>query len=557
MKKLLFVIMVVFCASSLIMAQSGAIKSPKAKDVWILNIPATITWTFSGNAKVKLLLFDKNDVKVGAIKSGLQLNAGSWPWTVGMLEGGKTAPAAKGYKIKLVLADGSGTALDKGAGPFEIAPMPLIAVAPLTPSKPPATHTAVVKPDLGTTSEPELSVQGVLTIHSPHGGDVWKPLSEYEITWEAIKGKYPMSSYAFNVALTAVDNPAFSPLALKKNYWTLAKSTDSSFIYSFNWKFLGSLNIPSGKYKLTVQSVTIPAFKTKTGIITVQNAVSDDTAFIGEDAPDLVIEEIYYDFLNTSMWARMKNQGFGPYTGPLTIDYLFKTDTVTYNTPICPDGGINGKTTIPNITLNKFQSNAYLICKWPCFDKRPADFLPLTGPVKYEVSVSATGKETVSQSGVVCKSKTPDVIVNSSFTIHSKYDFEYFVAFQKTTLDPRHFDWILRDTFESKVQVKVRNWGCQSVQCRIKLYMDGNYLNGKKEVTLGTVSLQCGQETLFVSDPVKFSFPKSDAYQRMLLVAHQEEEAAEGYPDSYRNNFILTYVKFEEKDNTIRGVVDW
>jgi hypothetical protein len=46
--------------------------------------------------------------------------------------------------FKLALADGSGTVLDKGAGPFEIAPMPVFTANPVSPGNPPpATRTAV------------------------------------------------------------------------------------------------------------------------------------------------------------------------------------------------------------------------------------------------------------------------------------------------------------------------------------------------------------------------------------------------------------------------------
>ena len=551
MKKILWGTMVMFCSLTWLMAQSGKITAPKANDVWTAGAKQSILWNHSGQGLVRLLLYAQSGAKVGVIKSGLQLGSGAFSWTVGKLENGVPVPPAKGYKIRLKM-DGSALVLDPGAGPFEIVTANVIPPAPIPPGNPPK-QMVVLNPNPTVPPGNQFSLRQALTIHAPKSGAIWKPLSDYDITWEAVKNKYPASSYSFDVKLEAAANQAFSPLILKKNHWSVAKDTGSSKIYTFNWKFLGSTNIPSGKYKVTVKSVSIPDFKGESGTITVQNTVASNTAFLGEDEFDLIIEEVYYDLSKKSMWARIKNQGFSSYSGPLTIKYQFKLASVTYNTPDCSSGNLSGEAKFPNITLNKFQANGYFICKWPCFDKRPADFFPITGPVKYDVSVYATDKISVVKSGVICKSKVPDIIVNDPFRISCKYDPYYLWAFEHISLDPRHFNWISKETFEAKVEVNVRNWGCQGKQFDIKLHMEGNYLNGKKEVLLGTISLAPGQETTFVSGPVKFSIPKDNQYHKMLLVAYQGEANGEGYPDAYKNNFILTHVRFEEKSNTVRG----
>jgi hypothetical protein len=552
MKRLLSVILAFSCTGSWLLGQSGTIKSPKAFDVWTLGGQSMIQWTFSGSAKVKLQLFDPNGKKLGPIKSGLQLNAGSFLWTVGKLESGQMVPAAKGYKIQLIRTDGGTTVLDKGAGPFEIVSASVIPPAPIPPGNPP-NQMVVLNPKQTIVPGPMLSLRKKIVVHSPKGGDAWKPLSSYAVTWEAAKNQYPASAYEFNVRLVGVSNPAFTPLVLKQGCWATAKQTSGSNIYSFDWKFLGSMSIPSGKYKVAVQSTAIPDFKGESGVISVQNSMAGSTAFLGEDEPDFKIEDVYYDVSKKSMWVRIKNQGFSSYAGPLTINYNFKLASVTYGGGGCASGDRNGETKIPSITLNKFQSNAYLICKWPCFDKRPADYFPITGPVKYQVLVSATGKDPASQSGVICKSKVPDVIVDDSFQLQGKYDPDYLPGFQQVSLDPRDFNWISGNAFEAKVSVRVRNWGCQGVSCIVTLSADGNYLDGKRLVTLGIVNLPSGKETTFVSGTVKFSIPKDNQYHKLLLVAHQAEANGEGYPDAYKNNFILTHLRLKEKSNTVRG----
>lgn len=152
MRKRLFGVLVLFFASGWILAQTGTITSPKANDVWMLGDTKAITWTHTGQDTVKLFLLDQNKKKLGIIKSALQLSAGSWPWTVGSLEGGLTVPPAKGYRIEMKLA-GEAIVLDPGAGPFEIAPAatgPAPIVMSVVAIAAPGTDLKVTKPMSGT-----------------------------------------------------------------------------------------------------------------------------------------------------------------------------------------------------------------------------------------------------------------------------------------------------------------------------------------------------------------------------------------------------------------------
>ncbi|GEM_PF-6307685 len=539
-----FTMIALWCCALGLAAQSGTIVSPKANDVWMLGSQRQVQWTFSGNATVKLQLFSASGAKVGAIKSGLPLAAGSFPWTVGRLENGQMVPPAKGYRLQLVRSDGAPVVLHKDAGPFEIAATQVVSMA-----KPPAGGAAPVPGQA-------FSLRQPLIVHAPKGGDVWKPMADYAITWEAAKNKYPASAYDFDILLIAVKNPAFTPLLLKTHHWAVARSTPHSNIYTLDWKFLGSMNIPSGKYRVAIRSVSNADFKAESDKITVQNTISGNTGFIGEDEPDLIIEDVYYDAAKKSMWARVKNQGFSSYSGPLAITYHFTLGSITYATPAC-ESKMGGEAKFTAITLNKYQANSYLLCKWPCFDKRPADFFPITGPVNYDVHLSATGKPAANKTGVVCKSKVPDIIVDDHFLLRGSGDPAYLFSFQQALLSPSSFHWTSDTTFEAQVEVKVRNWGCQGISCKVTLSADGNYLDGKRQVTLGSVNLPSGKETTVVSGKVKFSIPKDNQFHRLLLVAHQAEAGGEGYPDAYKNNFILAQARVGQRSNTVTGSVDW
>jgi hypothetical protein len=539
-----FTMIGLWCCALGLAAQSGTIVSPKANDVWMLGSQRQVQWTFAGNATVKLQLFSASGAKVGAIKSGLPLAAGSFPWTVGRLENGQMVPPAKGYRLQLVRSDGAPVVLHKDAGPFEIAATQVVSMA-----KPPAGGAAPVPGQV-------FSLRQPLIVHAPKGGDVWKPMADYAITWEAAKNKHPASAYDFDILLIAVKNPAFTPLLLKTHHWAVARSTPHSNIYTMDWKFLGSMNIPSGKYRVAIRSVSIADFKAESDKITVQNTISGNTGFIGEDEPDLIIEDVYYDAAKKSMWARVRNQGFSSYSGPLAITYHFTLGSITYTTPVC-QSKMGGEAKFTAITLNKYQSNSYLLCKWPCFDKRPADFFPITGPVNYDVYLNATGKPAASKTGVVCASKVADIIVDSHFLLRGSGDPATLFAFQQASLSPGSLHWVSDTAFEAKVEVQVWNWGCQGKQFEVKLHMDGKYLNGKNEVTLGTISLAPGQKATVISNPVKFSIPKDGQYYKMLLVAYQGEANGEGYPDAYKNNFVLTHVQLKQRSNTVTGRVDW
>lgn len=136
MKKAILGVIVSICFGVALAAQTGKIVSPKAGDIWTAGNVETIAWNHTGSGTVRLFLMDAGGAKAGNIKTGLALTDGAFPWTVGMLENGATAPVGKGYKIQMKL-EGAGTLLDTGAGPFEIVTAAVIPPAPLPEPPPP------------------------------------------------------------------------------------------------------------------------------------------------------------------------------------------------------------------------------------------------------------------------------------------------------------------------------------------------------------------------------------------------------------------------------------
>jgi hypothetical protein len=141
------------------------ITSPKAGETWLLKSAKTITWTGGGSGTGRLALYRTSTGRVGFIKSGVSLAAGSQAWTVGVLEGGEAVPAAKDYFVRLV--SGDGTLLDK-SDVFAIDAIDLGLLRKATP-----------KVDLGTA----VRVLGSIAVSSPANGASFKPGNWIKLAW--------------------------------------------------------------------------------------------------------------------------------------------------------------------------------------------------------------------------------------------------------------------------------------------------------------------------------------------------------------------------------------
>jgi hypothetical protein len=118
MKTKLVGLAVFFSCATMTWAQTATLTAPNGGETWRRNGKQTITWTFTGSAKVRLVLIHKGGKIEGEIKSGLPLTAGSYEWTVGALEGGNAAPAGTDYLVRIVRMNGAG--MDKSDKPFTI-----------------------------------------------------------------------------------------------------------------------------------------------------------------------------------------------------------------------------------------------------------------------------------------------------------------------------------------------------------------------------------------------------------------------------------------------------
>ncbi len=113
---LLLLLLVPLCGQTL------RVTYPNGGETLKLGVSCTATWTGSGvTGNVRLLLFREN-TKVGAIASGLDVAVGRYSWTVGRLADGSTAEPGAGYRIRVVSGSGEEGVSDFSDAPFTISP---------------------------------------------------------------------------------------------------------------------------------------------------------------------------------------------------------------------------------------------------------------------------------------------------------------------------------------------------------------------------------------------------------------------------------------------------
>lgn len=98
---LLIAVMAVLMAP--LAAQTVTVTSPNGNEPWVLGTPHNITWNYTnaGSATVNITLRNSGG-KVGDIKTGFPLAAGSWEWkNVGKLENGTVVVPGTDYKVRI------------------------------------------------------------------------------------------------------------------------------------------------------------------------------------------------------------------------------------------------------------------------------------------------------------------------------------------------------------------------------------------------------------------------------------------------------------------------
>jgi hypothetical protein len=163
MKKTLTGMIIVLAMAAMAWAQTANLTAPNGGEKWLLKSKHKITWTYTGNTAIKLLLIHKGGILEGAIKTGLQLNAGAFEWTVGVLEDGKTVPAKNDYKVRIKAGN---TLLDVSKNTFTIYDSPLYTNFQV--------QTNIIY----------ANIHGAMKVTSPVKNDKWTIGGTYKITWD-------------------------------------------------------------------------------------------------------------------------------------------------------------------------------------------------------------------------------------------------------------------------------------------------------------------------------------------------------------------------------------
>jgi hypothetical protein len=166
MKRKLLCFAILIAMTVLAWAQTADLKVPNGGEKWQLNSKQKIIWTYSGSAKVKLMLIHKGGAKEGPIKTGLQLAAGSFEWTVGALEGGGTVPVGKDYLVRILKTDNTPLAISQDT--FTITDSLLYTNFQIQPS----------------VNYPNMFMNKEMKVTSPVKNDKWLLGGTYKITWD-------------------------------------------------------------------------------------------------------------------------------------------------------------------------------------------------------------------------------------------------------------------------------------------------------------------------------------------------------------------------------------
>ena len=509
--------------------------SPVGGDVWLVNKIYQIRWNFSGKigSFIKIRLFKKgSNQKVLNITNSVSIASKVFNWKIpqNIAEGD--------YYIRIktvdnkVFANSNVFRIEKGI--------------------------VIVDPENTLILEPSKIIQ--YKFYSPQAGSKWAPMKFQHIHFalyiKNMPGEWPSSwTKGWNVKLVSVDNSLFKPFLIGSNYRfdneklliNPSKVSKGYEEFDFFWKFEPYYNIPSGKYKLMLESMANPSIRFYSGVFSVENKISSNTGFIQGKTYSIDIVDVFFNYYEKAIFVKVKNFNY-----PLS---KFELNANFKNSSHCAYAGVsecleNKSFSISkNISISAGALETYKLVNYKCFDNRPADFIPILGPLEYTISIyePVSKKVLVEKSGFVCKTKKSDIIIRSEIMFvrndgyysslsHNKKGVLYISDFKK-----------IPGGFEAYVDVDAQNYGCSSRTFRIGLFMDGPYLNGKKAVSLGWFTLKPGESKFLRSEkPIKFTIPRNGQYYKIVLIADPAEEKNEGYPNAYMNNFVMSYVRVED-----------
>ncbi len=522
------------CGSSSPSKSKIEVISPAAGDVWYNNKTYQIRWNFSGklNHLVKIRLYRKNPkqkIKVIANAVPLFQKVFNWKLPQDIPEGN--------YFVRIKTIDNK---VYDDSNVFVI-----------------KSGMVVLDPNNIVILNPSDIQKKLYEFYSPTGGTKWVPMKYYQIYFKIYKKNMRYAGWpnswirGWRVKLVSLDEPLYKPFLIgytfgahNKYLISPSKYTSEYEEYNFQWKFEPYYNIPSGKYKLMLESMANPSKKFYSSAFFVVNKISSNTGFIQGKTGDINIVDVYFDYSQKALFAKIKNSNYPLSDFKLYAGFKNSLHAAYAGNPNCKAGNVFS--VVKNLSLKTGELKTIKLTNYHCFDHRPADFIPILGPLKYNVSIvePISGKTLSKKSGYLCKTKKSDIIIRQEimFVKNSGY-YSSLYHNGKGILNISNFKKV-PGGFEAYVDVDAENYGCSTRKFRIGLFADGPYLDGKEAVSLGWFVLSSGESRFLRSkNPIKFTFPKDGQYHRIVLIADPEEEKNEGYPNSYMNNFVRSFVK--------------
>lgn len=547
MGKLMACLGIFWLATAPAFAQTAKFTAPKAGDSWPLGTPRTVAWTGSGSATVKLVLISQSGGNLGIIQSGLSLASGSFSWTVGSLENGKSAPAAGDCRIRLVTVPNNDV----------LAVSPLFAIAAAGQ----AGDTQFVQ--MAGFSKVILQSQfssKSIAVSQPKAGEVWVPLKAYGCHWS-----WTVLSSVIDCKPTANCNNGCAvdvwlvPQASPGDKVPLAQGVCSGYSYqqgkiTYSGSYSGVVpNVASGSYVVRVARSDNPAFCGDSPAFTVKSTLSGDTAFLGPDATqnqaDLALTDVFFD--NEARIAiKVKNLG-DEFRGYIPIDY--KCITIGSANETLKEGKCQD-----SYFLLPGEERAIVLTDWGGFTFSskgwdggspsqgiPSRFIPVNSrPFQATVTIKPAGDMNPSDNWVskrMCMIQQADVGTDGQIRLDfSPQSWVYIATGTANQIHADQIRWVGADEFEAGLEVFLWNYGCAPRSFDCWLYVDD--LPGRK--VADNLALQPGYRVQW-KQTVRIRLPERCGDHRLVFVADPAENKNEPYPNSYQNNFIRCFLKIK------------
>jgi len=535
MKKLSMMAAILGLAAVAACGATAKLSAPKAGEGWALNTTQTIAWTWSGSAKVKLVLDSKSLGKLGNIKTDHDLGAGSCPWQVGALEKGKSAPAGTDYSIRIVdMAEGK-----------ELDTSPVFSISG-GGQQPPTFKVVPIEGFI-------IPAGGkAINVSRPAKNDVWIPLKTYTVKWE---WTVPLgANFKCGGGPSCVGCPVdiwLMPAAAASSTQKimLAKARCSPYAISKGSTSYGNTydgivpNAASGSYFVRVALTGNENFYGDSQTFTVQSTLSPDTGFVGPDATqnqvDLAVQDIFLNSDNSAIMMKVKNLGervdcFVRFSYELYVEGSSLNPTqFGHEEHIIFQTNEEMNFTVKDLGGFRFSNDTWAQGK----------FIPEnTRPIKVTVKIESANDVNPGNnwaSKTLCRLDDADIGTDGEIKLtFSPKEWLYLNRGTSNTIHESKVKWVDKDTFAAELEVRIWNYGCRSKTYDIWLYADK--LPG--QCIFPGATLHAGDRTTF-KWPVKVKLDSKCGSHSLVFIADPQEAKNQPYPDSYMNNFIPVTLK--------------